>query len=140
MVAARARVVGQIAGHWVKPKKIIGIMPRKLDSDWVLPSVSLSLKVRPRILSLRSLPYLYDSSPRVSQPATRPSPSTPMPAITLRRVNKTVIYYRLLQARPSAGLAGGLDVKAAQYTKVGSCAGLPSPGRMAGGQKRGQKR
>ncbi|MNC70028.1 hypothetical protein D3C75_1207950 [compost metagenome] len=25
--AARAKVVGQTAGHWVKPKKIIGIEP-----------------------------------------------------------------------------------------------------------------
>lgn len=56
--AARARAVGQTAGHWVKPKNTTGIRPRYELRVTVSPSVFLSLKVRPMILSLRSLPYL----------------------------------------------------------------------------------
>lgn len=57
----------------------------------VSPSVFLSLKVRPMILSLKSLPYLKFNLGLLSQPVSRPRPNRPMPVRTLRRVNNVLI-------------------------------------------------
>jgi hypothetical protein len=45
--AARVSAVGQMSGHWVKPKKIITTLPLKSASVRRLPSGSLSAKSRP---------------------------------------------------------------------------------------------